>query len=59
LFSLTGLIRSSEFINRYENINFDKKMQTLQVEFSQLLNAEAESKKDLLKVFKNLGYELQ
>ncbi len=48
-----------EFINRDENINFDEKMSELQKEFSKLLKAEEESKKDLLKVFKELGYELK
>ena len=48
-----------EFINRDENINFDEKMASLQDEFSELLKAEEESKKDLLEVFKELGYALK
>ncbi|MEG3957000.1 class I SAM-dependent DNA methyltransferase [Microcoleus sp. herbarium2] len=48
-----------EFINRDENIDFDEKMQSLQVEFAELLKAEEESKKDLLSVFKELGYEIK
>lgn len=48
-----------EFVNRDENIDFDEKMQTLQVEFSELLKAEVVSKKDLLAVFKELGYEIK
>lgn len=48
-----------EFVNRDENIDFDEKMQSLQVEFSELLKAESASKKDLLKVFKELGYEIK
>ncbi len=48
-----------EFINRDENIDFDEKMQTLQSEFADLLKAEAQSKKDLLTVFKELGYEIK
>lgn len=48
-----------EFVNRDENINFDAKMQTLQSEFADLLKAEANSKKDLLTVFKKLGYEIK
>lgn len=48
-----------EFINRDENIDFDEKMQTLQSEFSKLLRAEEESKKELLNVFKELGYEIE
>jgi len=47
-----------EFINRDENIDFDTKMTTLQSEFSKLLKEEEESKKDLLSVFKELGYEI-
>ena len=48
-----------EFINRDENIDFDEKMKTLQTEFSDLLNAEEQSKKDLLTVFKELGYAIE
>ena len=47
-----------EFINRDENIDFDDKMKVLQTEIAELLEQEAESKKELEKVFKNLGYEL-
>jgi len=48
-----------EFVNRDENIDFDLKMQSLQSEFTELLNAEEQSKKDLLNVFKELGYEIK
>jgi len=48
-----------EFINRDENIDFDEKMQILQNEFADLLKAEAQSKNDLLTVFKELGYEIK
>jgi len=48
-----------EFINRDENIDFDEKMTLLQVEFSKLLQDEAKSKRDLLDVFKELGYEIK
>ncbi|CAN5651607.1 class I SAM-dependent DNA methyltransferase [soil metagenome] len=48
-----------EFVNRDENIDFEEKMQTLQTEFADLLKAEAQSKKDLLTVFKELGYEIK
>jgi len=48
-----------EFVNRDENIDFDEKMQTLQSEFAELLKAEAQSKNDLLTVFKELGYEIK
>ena len=48
-----------EFINRDENIDFDEKMQLLQSEFCELLKSEETSKKDLLTVFKELGYEIK
>lgn len=48
-----------EFINRDENIDFDEKMLELQKEFSELLKAEENSKKDLLTVFKELNYEIE
>jgi type I restriction enzyme M protein len=48
-----------EFVNRDENIDFDKKMFELQGEFSGLLELEEDSKKDLLNVFKELGYEIK
>jgi len=48
-----------EFINRDENIDFDEKMAGLQAEFTELLKAEEESKKELLTVFKELGYEIK
>ena len=48
-----------EFINRDENINFDEKMIKLRNDFSNLLTREVESKGELLKVFKELGYEIK
>lgn len=48
-----------EFINRDENINFDEKMTILQGEFSELLQAEEQSKKNLLNVFEELGYAIK
>ncbi|NQU53078.1 MAG: N-6 DNA methylase, partial [Bacteroidetes bacterium] len=48
-----------EFVNRDENIDFDEKMTALQSEFSELLQAEEQSKKDLLNVFKELGFEIE
>lgn len=48
-----------EFVNRDENINFEEKMKALQTELSDLLQQEAESKTQLLNVFKELGYELE
>jgi type I restriction enzyme M protein len=48
-----------EFVNRDENIDFGEKMSSLQKEFSELLKAEEASKKDLLNVFKELGYAIE
>jgi len=48
-----------EFINRDENIDFDEKMQSLQTEFAELLKVEEQTKRDLLFVFKELGYEIK
>ncbi|WP_045589851.1 type I restriction-modification system subunit M [Vibrio vulnificus] len=48
-----------EFLNRDENIDFDKNMSSLQSEFRELLKAENKSKSDLLNVFKELGYEIK
>lgn len=47
-----------EFVNRDENINFDAKMKGLQIDLRNLLAEEENSKKDLLNIFKELGYEL-
>lgn len=51
--------RYIEFVNRDENIDFDSKMKTLQAELKELLIEEEKSKADLLKVFKELGYEIK
>ncbi len=48
-----------EFVNRDENVDFDVKMEILRAEFAELLKAEAQSKNDLLTVFKELGYEIK
>jgi type I restriction enzyme M protein len=48
-----------EFVNRDENIDFAVKMKNLQSEFAELLKAEEESKKELLEVFKSLGYGIE
>tara|TARA_X000000368_G_scaffold401029_1_gene373487 strand:- start:876 stop:2432 length:1557 start_codon:yes stop_codon:yes gene_type:complete len=48
-----------EFVNRDENIDFHAKMTALQTEFPALLQKEKQSKEDLLKVFKELGYEIE
>lgn len=47
-----------EFVNRDENIDFDEKMKSLQTEIGHILKEEEQSKKDLLSVFKELGYEI-
>lgn len=51
--------RYIEFVNRDENIDFDTKMKTLQVELKDLLEQEEKSKADLLDVLKGLGYEIK
>lgn len=48
-----------QFVNRDENIDFDEKMAELKTQFTDLLKAEEQSKKDLLVVFKELGYEIE
>ena len=48
-----------EFINRDENISFDKKMSLVQCEVLKILKDEEQSKSDLLNVFKELGYEIK
>lgn len=48
-----------EFVNRDENIDFDEKMKQLKTEITELLKEEEASKKELLKVFKDLGYEIE
>lgn len=48
-----------EFVNRDENIDFDEKMKQLQNDITELLKEEENSKKELLNVFKNLGYEIK
>ena len=47
-----------EFINKDENINFDERMTELRTELSDLLRKDEESKKQLLEVMKDLGYEI-
>ena len=48
-----------EFVNRDENIDYDTKMCALQEELTDLLKQEQQSTKDLLVVFKELGYEIK
>ena len=51
--------RYIEFVNRDETQDFDSSMKALQTELTDLLKQEEESKKDLLQVFKDLGYEIK
>lgn len=51
--------RYIEFVNRDEAIDYDAKMKALQGELTELLKQEEASKKDLLDVFKELGYEIK
>ena len=44
---------------RDENIDFDEKMAGLQAHFTELLKAEEKSKKELLHVFRELGYDIR
>ena len=44
------------FVNRDEQIDYEDKMKALQQDITQLLQEEAQSKKDLLKVFDELGF---
>lgn len=48
-----------KFINRDEDIDYDTKMKQLQEELTDLLKQEEQSKAELLKVFKELGYEIK
>lgn len=51
--------RYIEFVNRDENVDYESKMATLQSELTDLLKQEEESTKQLLDVFKELGYEIE
>ena len=51
--------RYIEFVNRDETADFDTTMKALQSELTDLLKQEEESKKELLNVFKDLGYEIK
>jgi type I restriction enzyme M protein len=66
--SLEGIVKKDyslvpskyiEFVNRDENIDYATKMKTLQEEMTDLLQAESQSKTDLLTVFSELGYEIE
>lgn len=47
-----------EFVNRDENLNYNEQMQVLQTELKDLFQQEAQLKKEVVSVFKSLGYEL-
>ncbi len=47
-----------EFINRDEQVDFDEKMRKLQSELADLLNQEQDSKKEILRLFDELGYKI-
>lgn len=47
-----------QFVNRDENIDFDEKMKKLQAEFKALLQAEEQSREELLQVFDSLGFKI-
>ena len=51
--------RYIEFVNRDETVDFDTSMKTLQKELGDLFRQEEESKKELLGVFKEMGYEIK
>ena len=51
--------RYIEFVNRDETQDYDSAMKALQSELTDLLKQEEESKKELLGVFKYLGYEIK
>ena len=51
--------RYIEFVNRDETQDYDSAMKALQSELTDLLKQEEESKKELLGVFKDLGYEIK
>ena len=48
-----------EFVNRDENIDYETEMRALQEELTDLLKQEEQSTKDLLAIFKELGYEIK
>ncbi len=51
--------RYIEFVNRDETIDFDTSMKNLQKELGALFRLEEMSKKELLGVFKEMGYEIK
>ena len=51
--------RYIEFVNRDESVGYEEKMSQLQSELKELLVQEQQSRQDLLKVMKGLGYEIK
>ena len=51
--------RYIEFVNRDESAGYEEKMSHLQSELKELLIQEQQSRQDLLKVMKGLGYEIK
>tara|TARA_B100002049_G_scaffold191342_1_gene148364 strand:+ start:2915 stop:4480 length:1566 start_codon:yes stop_codon:yes gene_type:complete len=47
-----------EFKNKDEEVDFDTKMTSISNDLSDVMKKQEDSKKELLKVFKNLGYEI-
>lgn len=48
-----------EFVDRDSKIDYDNEMKRIQKEFKNILSDEVSSQKELLKAFKNLGYEIE
>ena len=51
--------RYIEFVDEVETLNFDEKMSELKNEFMELYEEEQDSKDKILKLFEELGYEIQ
>lgn len=51
--------RYIEFVDSVDSLNFDEKMSELKNEFSKLYKQEQESKNKILKLFEELGYEIE
>lgn len=48
-----------EFVDRDTDIDYDKEMKRIQKNFNTILADEVSSQKELMKAFKNLGYEIE
>lgn len=51
--------RYVEFVDAVETLNFDEKMSELKIEFAELYRQEKDSKNKILKLFEELGYEIE